>query len=287
MHNFTAVIGHSHSPLTKENVKSFCFTENQYKKNANLIASCILHLLKTADLTKYTRVRLMTDGCGGQNKNTIFVTMVMYWLANFAPKNIQDVAVIFPVTGHSFIPSDRVFGKIETEIKKHEMILNPADLLSIIGQFGEVINVSESVTVYNFKDSMTGVVRQTQSWPFQISKIKRILFRKHGKSCNIEIKGEQHYYYDVANFSSVFVRKKSVADILPTQVMETNCVKREKKNDVLSLLKKHFGDEWSNDERLRFFKYVIDGEAVAGENEEDDPDAPDCDPPFESFELIV
>ena len=142
LQNFTAVIGHSKYELTKENVKSFCWTENQYKKNANLIASCIFHLLKATDLTKFKRIRLMADGCGGQNKNTIFVTMVMYWFSLYAPPNIEEVALIFPVTGHSFIPPDRVFGLIEREVKTNEIIVNPEEMLKIIANYGEVINVS-------------------------------------------------------------------------------------------------------------------------------------------------
>lgn len=71
----------------------------------------------------------MADGCGGQNKNTIMITMILYWLALFAPPQIEHMELIFSVTDHSFIPLDRVFGRIERKLKKREMILNPDEMI--------------------------------------------------------------------------------------------------------------------------------------------------------------
>ncbi|KAL1509952.1 hypothetical protein ABEB36_004616 [Hypothenemus hampei] len=47
------------------------------------------------------------------------IGMASSWLLT-APPNIQSVEIIFPVTRHSYIPPDRIFGFIEKEIKKHE-----------------------------------------------------------------------------------------------------------------------------------------------------------------------
>lgn len=295
LHNFTAVIGHSRSALTKENVKCFCWCENQFKKNANLIASCIFYLLKKIDLGKFKRVRLMADGCGGQNKNTIFVTMAMLWLGVHAPSHIEEVTLIFPVTGHSFIPPDRVFGLIEREVKKHDVILNPEELLQIIGKFGDVINVGESVPVLDFKSSMKGVVKNTQSWPFQISQMKRLILHRKNEAV-VEIKGEPFYKHEVANFTSVFVKKRTAANIRPVPISETNSVNKDKKNDVENLLTKHFGSQWRNDARLHFFITILDTDAGQSsrnnggqqmENEDEDPDQPECDYRQESVQLIV
>lgn len=120
----------------------------------------------------------MADGCSGQNKNTVMVSMLMHWFAQYAPPNIDEITLIFPVTGHSFIPPDRVFGWIEKKLKKKDVILNPNELLDIINesQIGEVIDVAQSVKVYDFKSAMNGVIKRPSSWPFQISKIKRVYF---------------------------------------------------------------------------------------------------------------
>lgn len=57
---------------------------------------------------------------------------------SFELRNIKEIQLI-----HSFIPPDRVFGQIEQRIKKKEMILNPDELLRIIGEHGEVIILRE------------------------------------------------------------------------------------------------------------------------------------------------
>ena len=105
----------------------------------------------------------MANGCLGQNKNSILVIMVMYWLAKFAPNNIEDVTLIYPVTGHSYMPPDCVFGNIEREIKKYPTIVNPKMLLEVIKKFLEILYAPECVTVYNSRGAMSKVVRDVSS----------------------------------------------------------------------------------------------------------------------------
>lgn len=109
IYNFTVVKGFSKGKLNPTTVTSYCWTENQFPKSSNEIASCVYDALQEVNLTGITTVRLISDGCGGQNKNSTMVAMVAVWLLS-APENINRVEIIFPVTGHSYIPPDRVFG---------------------------------------------------------------------------------------------------------------------------------------------------------------------------------
>lgn len=112
--NFTVVQGNSNSPLSNLNtVRSYCWTENMFDRDSNMIASCVYDSLNSIELKNYTNVRLISDGCGGQNKNSIFIGMCSFWLVAVAPPHIQEMEIVYPVTGHSFLPSDRVFGFIE------------------------------------------------------------------------------------------------------------------------------------------------------------------------------
>lgn len=104
--NCTVVKGHSKSPLNPTTVTSYCWTENQYAKDSNLISSCVFHCLQSIDLSSYNKVRLVSDGCGGQNKNSILVATVHSWFGRFAPSNIKEIELTFPVTGHCFLPAD-------------------------------------------------------------------------------------------------------------------------------------------------------------------------------------
>lgn len=51
----------------------------------------------------------------------------------------------------------------------------------------------------------------------------------------------------------------------PTTIVKKNCVNENKKVDVNNLLISHYGEEWKNDPRLKFYKLVLDGE-----NQEED-----------------
>lgn len=68
---------------------------------------------------------MVADGYAGQNKNSTMICMVLWWLQNEAPAQVSKVTLVFPVTGHSFLPPDGVFGRIENDIRRHEEILNP------------------------------------------------------------------------------------------------------------------------------------------------------------------
>lgn len=79
-YNFTIVIGASNSPLTKDNVKSYVWTEDVAPKSSNEIAPSVYHcltgLVTNNKLNGIKTVRLIADGCGGQNKNSILITMI-------------------------------------------------------------------------------------------------------------------------------------------------------------------------------------------------------------------
>lgn len=95
-------------------VTSFVWTENQYKRDSNTIASCILHYLQNVpDWTPYTAVHLIADSCAGQNKNTTILAMLPYWMLFYAPNTVKDVKLVFPVTGHSYIPPTESLVKLK------------------------------------------------------------------------------------------------------------------------------------------------------------------------------
>lgn len=48
------------------------------------------------------KVRLVSDGCAGQNKNSANLAMNSFWLDWHAPDHINEVEIMYPVTGHSF-----------------------------------------------------------------------------------------------------------------------------------------------------------------------------------------
>lgn len=141
LYNCTVVEGSSKSKLTKNNVFAYCWTENEFQKGSNEISSAVYHRLMNTDFTDIQTVRLIADGCGGQNKNSIKVAMCSKWLAESAPSNVQSLELVFPVVGHSFIPPDRVFAQIEKEVRKRETIVQPEEYIEIINQWSTIIRM--------------------------------------------------------------------------------------------------------------------------------------------------
>lgn len=85
----------------------------------------------------------MADGCSGQNKNTTTIEMVSKWFSSSAPRSLKKVELIFPVTGHSFIPPDRVFGVAEKEIRKRNSIVQTNEYIDIIKNHASVFHLKD------------------------------------------------------------------------------------------------------------------------------------------------
>nr|CAH7762377.1 unnamed protein product [Callosobruchus chinensis] len=158
LYNFSVVRGHSKSKLNKDNVTAYTWTENEFAKGANEISSCLYDCLNSIDMTPYKTVRLICDGCGGQNKNSILISMVCSWFVN-APDHREEIQLIFPITGHSFIPPDRVFGNVEKEVKQREIIVNPNEYINIISNSATVKKLGEDVVNLNWKCEVQKYIR--------------------------------------------------------------------------------------------------------------------------------
>lgn len=286
IYNFTVVKGHSKGKLNPQTVTSYCWTENQFSKGSNEIASCIYDTLQTADLTQFTKIRLMSDGCGGQNKNSILVTMVCSWLIISAPRNIEEVEIIFPVTGHSYIPPDRVFGLSEKEIKRHEIILLPEEYQEIFSHYATVKNLGSDCQNFDWKDAKETIIKLPGTWHFKFNQCKRILLRRSSKNNDVLVQGEPYYKNCVGAPKGICRRGKSLRQLIPKVIEEKKSLKIEKKNDVNTLLSKHYGIDWRENEELElsFYKHVLDDAENIAETEETDIM---CEPQEEVADLRI
>lgn len=78
-----------------------------------MIASYVINKLNTVEMTNFTRIRLVSDGCGGQNKNLTVVAMTYVRLrSNETSNHIEKVEVDFLVNGHRFLPANHIFSFI-------------------------------------------------------------------------------------------------------------------------------------------------------------------------------
>lgn len=272
-YNFTIVIGNSKSNLTTENVLCYYWYETERPKGSNEIASAVYHTLKTLNIPEHIKIlRLFADGCGGQNKNTILIGMCCKWLYSFAPVHLKKIEIIFPVVGHSFLPADRVFAKVEKDIRKREVIMKPEEYVEILSQHGKTFHLSQEVPVLDWKTAVNAVFKPPGSWHFGFNISKRFFLYK-GKT-NVFVQGEENYRSERNDKKLVTKKGKSVSILSPINLPVGTNMKKEKVIDVCKLLQKHYGENWRELSDLNYYynaeQAYLNGTSTSNEENENE-----------------
>lgn len=255
-YHFAIVEGSSKAKLDIKNVHSYHWNEMVHNKGGNEIISAVYHFLQNTTFDEEAKtLRVVCDGCAGQNKNTGMIAMLGKWLYCEAPRHIKKVEVIFPVVGHSFIPPDRVFSKIEKTLKKKEIVTCPSEYVNVLKEHGTVVDLS-CIPVLDWKKSYETIIKPTTAWHFPFMKSKRF-FLTRTKTENILVQGEVAYKSEINSKKVVTKRNKKITMISP-EIIEPNTItpKKAKVVDVTKLLGKHFGNDWRNLPNLEFYKNI-------------------------------
>lgn len=103
--------------LTTRKCTIFIYHDGEVGKGANDVCrpTMLDWYIKNKIDKEVKNLYLFGDNCAGQNKNNTMVRMMMY-LCEI--KTFNNVKLIFPVRGHSFMPNDRDFGIIRRKSKK-------------------------------------------------------------------------------------------------------------------------------------------------------------------------
>ena len=259
LYNFTVVTGHSKSSLNPETVKSFIWTESDRQRSSNEIVSAVFYSLKHFNFNQEVeQVRLVADGCGGQNKNTTMVGMIQYWLQCCSPPHIKCVELVFPIVGHSFLPPDRVFAQIERKVKKCSTIIDPETYINIIKDYSTVLKMGEDYSVFDWKDEVQKVLKAPASWHFRFQPSKRLKFVKNANGF-VVVKGEPFYKSDISEAKSICKKGKKISQINFLEPVKVGrSLKPDKIKSISSLLAKHYEIDWAADQSLHFFKNAFE-----------------------------
>lgn len=140
------VITHS-----KDYAQFFTWTENVACRGSNEVASSLLTLIEFDDsLRSIDHLIIWSDSCSGQNKNATMLFLYQYLILKGYFKVIEHK---FPEVGHSYLDSDRDFGRIEINLRKHETIFLPDQYRDIIQNSGRNNHVTDMTSHFrNFKD---------------------------------------------------------------------------------------------------------------------------------------
>ena len=112
--------------------EGICYFSNETvtKRGSNEIASYLLDYLREVDGRKVEEVDLFSDGCAGQNKNSVLPGMAMAFLKE--SQSVQSITFHYFETCHGQSECDSIHSHIEQKLAKTHEILHPAHLASLI-----------------------------------------------------------------------------------------------------------------------------------------------------------
>lgn len=103
-------------------------------------------------------LNLFSDSCSAQNKNKYMITTLLYYV-NYKTTIFNEVNHIFPVRGHSYMPPDRVFGRIEQKLRKKENIVSPNEYYEVFKEQSTVFVYEKDFLVYNYKNAASKLLK--------------------------------------------------------------------------------------------------------------------------------
>ncbi|KAJ8728609.1 hypothetical protein PYW07_006305 [Mythimna separata] len=117
---------------TKQKAVCCTWTEDVADRGSVEVASSLLRFVEVDQScrNKYHLV-IWSDSCAGQNKNFNIIVLYQYMILKGYFKIIDHK---FPEVGHSYLDSDRDFGRIEKIMRKHEAVYAPEQYREIIGK---------------------------------------------------------------------------------------------------------------------------------------------------------
>ena len=145
--------------LLSENKGYMClWQETEARRGSCEVRSAVLPFLESScDLTKYEAIHTFSDSCGGQNRNKNIISMFMLVCQT---TNVKEWTHTFLESGHSYLPNDTDFGKIEKEKRKQLKIESFSqwkelikqckfEIIEMGGKFKDINQIQKNLTFRN------------------------------------------------------------------------------------------------------------------------------------------
>ena len=224
----------------------FLYAEHYAKKRPNEVISCLNYYFDGLPPT-ICKVHIFLDNCFSQNKNRYLIA----YLNVLAQTRFDEIHVYYPLPGHSRMPCDRDFGRIEKKRRKKDRVAQPSEWVNLIRETDRtnpfrVVYVEHPLTDDMLDDS-TPIVKakdykkafdQVLRPPSGISGIRGLLFQR-GKepTCRYAMTT------DCLTSVTILKRGKKMSSLVSAKanVQAAYCrylpIKASKLRDVLDLLK--------------------------------------------------
>ena len=141
----------------------YCWPESLAHKGSNEVVSCLDNYFRSRSLpAEVDTLYLFSDSCSGQNKNS---TVIQYLYSLVRNGHFRCIRHIFPIRGHSFLPSDRDFAKTESKKRKIERIYTPQQWMEVIRSAKKtkpyVVEEVEQSMIYDFQSHLAPCFKKT------------------------------------------------------------------------------------------------------------------------------
>jgi hypothetical protein len=243
---FLGIVIHKglNSKQSHEEVYFYTWGEYQEGRGSNVIGSAVYNFLKNfVENNNFNNIRLVSDSCGGQNKNKAMLSMIN----TFACKHKINIEWIFPVHGHSYMPPDRAFGRVEQILKKIETIIQPQEYFEVFKTVGQLREIGIDWKVYDWKSLALKILKVKQT--FKISEVKRMLITPHK-----QIKVLMNTYSGSYTNHSILKRGQKFLPLKIAELPFKSHVKNVKLCDIKKLIANIGINE--NHEAFNFYKIV-------------------------------
>ncbi|CAG5054394.1 unnamed protein product [Parnassius apollo] len=160
--------------------------------------------------------------------------MLSRWVLNNT--SLKKLEAVFPISVHSFMPQDRVFGNTEKVLKKQEVIIRPKDYVDIIATNATITKMGD-IQMLDFRSAAKDVLKSTARWPFKISECKRFIMKRSKTVGNVFIRGELHFNSDIGKAVNLCKIGMITNMVLPSTVPLGAPMNLAKRTDVDALLK--------------------------------------------------
>lgn len=243
LYNLMIMVHASDGSQNKEDMFAYTWTENLSGKGSAEVASALLHFLENLE-EKYTNpdfngvkphtLKLFSDSCSGQNKNSTVMIVLLYFVQK---STIFDkILHIFPIRGHSYMPPDRVFGRIEKDLRKQEKIVSPEEYYTTFEKYCTVKDLKRGDwAVRDYKSVAKQLVKPR--FDFKTTQQRIFIYTKGKHTLQV-----QNTYSGASCSHSILKKNKQLQNTVgSTPLAEAkNCIAPPKRQNVLHLIK-HLG----------------------------------------------
>lgn len=106
------------------------WVEGEAGRGAQEVGSCLVRFIRDNLNDEVKNLVLWSDCCGGQNRN-IKIVLMLKALLNSHP-SLETITLKYLESGHTFLPNDTDFSKIEYQLKYHQCNYTPEEYISVM-----------------------------------------------------------------------------------------------------------------------------------------------------------